>query len=96
MRAAPFTLLSLNTRVFSGFYHLGSCNYGYCKHKSGGNRALLDIAMALKWVHRKIHTFDGDPKSVTLGGVGSGTCAASMIALESFSKGNQSDCTLNV
>lgn len=43
-----------------------------------GNYGVMDTVMALKWVHRNIASFGGDPDNVTIGGESGGTtkCAA--------------------
>ncbi|XP_048478643.1 esterase FE4 [Plutella xylostella] len=37
-----------------------------------GNMGLADTIEALRWVHRNIESFGGDPRQVTLGGISSG------------------------
>lgn len=51
----------------------------------------MDISLALKWIKQHISNFGGDNTRITLGGVGSGACAASMIALQALSS-NETDC----
>ncbi|XP_018055008.1 PREDICTED: esterase FE4-like [Atta colombica] len=46
-----------------------------------GNYGLKDIKMALEWIQENIHSFDGNPESVTLMGHSSGAAATHVLAL---------------
>ena len=53
------------TLFFSGFLHLDSSILP-------GNLGLIDQVEAIKWVHRNIKCFNGDPNTVTLAGHSAG------------------------
>ncbi|OXA58168.1 Neuroligin-4, Y-linked [Folsomia candida] len=53
---------------------------------SPGNYGMLDLTMALKWVHENIHSFNGDPERITLVGLGSGAAAAGLLMLSPQTK----------
>lgn len=46
-----------------------------------GNYGLKDIKMALEWIHENIHSFNGNPDSVTLSGGSAGAASAHLLAL---------------
>ncbi|XP_066598680.1 neuroligin-1-like isoform X2 [Prorops nasuta] len=54
---------------------------------SGGNLALKDIAMGLRWVRENIAAFGGDPTRVTLVGHDTGAALVNLLLLAPFSKG---------
>lgn len=58
--------------VFLGFLSTGDEN-------SPGNYGILDQAMALRWVHDNIVSFNGDPESITLFGPGAGAASAGLL-----------------
>jgi para-nitrobenzyl esterase len=69
-------LVSVNHRLnILGFLDLSA--YGD-KYKGSANAGLLDLQMALQWVHDNIDQFGGDPNNVTIfgqsGGGGKVTC----------------------
>jgi para-nitrobenzyl esterase len=41
--------------------------------------SLTDLALALKWVHSNVRSFNGDPDRITLLGLGSGAAAAGLL-----------------
>jgi len=57
--------------VVSINYRLGV--FGFFAHRSSGNYGLLDQMQALRWVHRNIDRFGGDPTRVTVFGASSGS-----------------------
>lgn len=54
---------------------------------SGGNLALRDIAMGLKWVRDNIGAFGGDPTRITLVGHDTGAALANLLLLAPYGKG---------
>nr|WGO51716.1 putative antennal esterase CXE17 [Ectropis grisescens] len=52
-----------------------------------GNAAMKDQLAALKWVHRNIRAFGGDPDNVTLFGESAGAASVSFHVLSPLSKG---------
>lgn len=54
---------------------------------SPGNYGLKDIKMALEWVHENIHSFNGNPESVTLMGASSGAASTHLLALSNKTEG---------
>lgn len=56
---------------------------------SGGNLALKDITMGLRWVRENIGAFGGDPERVTLMGHDTGAALVNLVLLAPYSKGKR-------
>lgn len=54
---------------------------------SPGNYGLKDIKMALEWIHENIHSFHGNPESVTLMGASAGAASTHLLALSNKTEG---------
>ena len=48
---------------------------------SPGNYGILDQALAVDWIHKNIHVFDGDNKKIITMGSGAGAASASLLML---------------
>ena len=57
------------------------------EHGASGNYALLDQIAALKWVHRNIARFGGDPENVTIFGESAGSWAVSALVATPRARG---------
>ena len=51
---------------------------------SPGNYGMLDLSLALKWVHDNIRAFNGDPDRINVVGLGSGAAAAGLLMVSLF------------
>jgi len=75
----PTVVVTINYRLgLFGFISHPALNTG----SAWGNYGILDQQAALRWVHRNIRAFGGDPNNVTLGGqsAGSQDTSANMIS----------------
>lgn len=56
-------------------------------HVSPGNYGIKDVKMALEWIQENIHSFGGNPKSVTLMGFSAGAGLTHILALSKKTEG---------
>lgn len=54
---------------------------------SPGNYGLKDVKMALEWINENIHSFNGNPESVTLMGSSAGAALTHLLALSHKTEG---------
>lgn len=52
-----------------------------------GNAGIFDQIEALRWVHKNIQYFGGDPNQVTIGGVSAGSASVSLLLLAPQAQG---------
>lgn len=57
-----------------------------------GNNGLLDQLAALQWIKDNIEDLNGDPKSVTIMGHGSGAACVNFLMLSPISNGKNKLC----
>ncbi|MFD3516449.1 carboxylesterase/lipase family protein [Streptomyces sp. NPDC058657] len=82
---AGLVVVTVNYRVgFEGFGHLPDGGPGT---PYPHNRGLLDQAAALRWVHRNIAAFGGDPHRVTVAGQSAGATSAVLLMLRDEARG---------
>ncbi|MGH9663042.1 MAG: carboxylesterase/lipase family protein [Bryobacteraceae bacterium] len=80
-------VVSMNYRlgIFGFFTHPGPAEES--EHHAAGNYGLLDQLAALKWVHRNIALFGGDPDNVTIFGESAGSFSVSALMASPLSRG---------
>ncbi|XP_033227818.1 neuroligin-4, X-linked-like [Belonocnema kinseyi] len=84
--AGHVIVITLNYRLgLLGF--LRTASYPDVVSSSGGNLALRDIAMGLRWVRDNIAAFGGDPTRITVIGHDTGAALANYLLLAPFGKG---------
>lgn len=77
--------ITINYRLGAlGFLYMGDIDKRYTQ---SGNLGLLDVVAALKWIHKNIAAFGGDPGSVTLMGESAGAKLISAVMVAPASKG---------
>ncbi len=80
-------VVTINYRVgVFGFLALPSLTKE-SKHHSSGNYGLLDQLAALKWVHKNISAFGGDPSRVTIMGQSAGALSIMYLTASPLAKG---------
>lgn len=63
-------LVSINHRLnILGFLDLSACSF---KYRYSGNVGMMDVVAALKWIHKNIELFGGDPNNITVFGESGG------------------------
>ena len=76
-----FIFVTINYRVsFFGFLHLSHLPDGK-DYTDSQNLGLLDQLMALKWVHKNISDFGGDPDNVTIWGESAGGASCTLLPM---------------
>lgn len=78
--------VSLNHRLNS-FGYSDLAGVGGEKYKHSGNVGMLDIILALQWVHDNIAAFGGDPGNVTIMGQSGGGSKVTIVAAMPAAKG---------
>jgi para-nitrobenzyl esterase len=77
--------ITINYRLGAlGFLYMGDVDKRYAQ---SGNLGLLDVIAALKWIHRNIAAFGGDPNRVTIMGESAGAKLISAVMVTPASKG---------
>ncbi|XP_026827449.1 esterase FE4 [Ooceraea biroi] len=85
---APDYLLDQKVILVTMNYRLNALGFFSTTNKiSPGNYGLKDIQMALKWIQENIHSFKGNPRSVTLMGHSAGAGATHLLALSNKTEG---------
>lgn len=76
--------ITINYRLGAlGFLYLGDVDRRYAQ---SGNLGLLDVVIALQWIHANIAAFGGDPGNVTLMGESAGAKLISAVMVAPASK----------
>ncbi|XP_018401574.1 PREDICTED: esterase E4-like [Cyphomyrmex costatus] len=84
---APDYLLEQNIILVTLNYRLSVLGFFSTTNEvAPGNYGLKDIKMALEWIQENIHSFEGNPESVTLMGHSSGAAATHILALSEKTK----------
>lgn len=74
-------IVTISYRIsFFGFLHLSHLPDGG-DYQDASNLGLMDQVMALKWVHKNIESFGGDPGNVTIWGESAGGGSCTLLAL---------------
>jgi len=74
-------VVTVNHRL-NGFGYLSLAELGGPEYADSGNAGMLDLVLALRWVHDNIATFGGDPGCVTIfGQSGGGAKCATLTAM---------------
>ncbi|KAG5335467.1 ESTF Esterase, partial [Acromyrmex heyeri] len=85
---APDYLLEQDIILVTLNYRLSALGFFSTTNQvAPGNYGLKDIKMALEWIQENIHSFDGNPESVTLMGHSSGAAATHVLALSKKTEG---------
>jgi para-nitrobenzyl esterase len=71
-------VVGINHRL-NVFGYLYLAQLGGQKYADSGNAGMLDIVLALRWVHDNISNFGGDPKNVTIFGQSGGGAKVSIL-----------------
>ena len=80
-------VVTINYRVgVFGFLALPSLTKE-SRHHSSGNYGLLDQLAALKWIHKNISAFGGDPERVTIMGQSAGALSVNYLTASPLAKG---------
>lgn len=85
---APDYLLDKNVILVTFNYRLNIFGFFSTTNQvSPGNYGLKDMKMALEWIHENIHSFHGNPESVTLMGGSAGAGSTHLLALSNKTEG---------
>ncbi|XP_011877560.1 PREDICTED: esterase FE4-like isoform X2 [Vollenhovia emeryi] len=85
---APDYLLNQDVILVTMNYRLSSLGFFSTSNQaSPGNYGIKDVKMALEWVQENIHSFEGNPKSVTLMGHSAGSALTHILALSQKTEG---------
>jgi len=80
-RRGNVVVVTVNHRL-NGFGYLYLAELGGPEYADSGNAGMLDLVLALRWVHDNIAAFGGDPGCVTIfGQSGGGAKCATLMAL---------------